>query len=231
MNKIEIPTYVFLTVEYTETGFEKPDGQALARASYKGVTLKVEYGASRTDTRSYFTGDFITDYNAAVAWVDGFGQADTYIQFMASSSLDDYMHDAGYDTEQNMADQAALDAWKTEEIPFASDADLAADQAEMAAKLAEVFPVGLTRPSEESVARFTAVTDRAVEIDRKLEAAWDRVPAVKLRWALANVIASSDYNTSYPGAPLGRAEAMDAIAVLNDLLADEDFADSMRPRD
>lgn len=203
MNKqIEIPTYVFMSVDYTETGFEQPDGQALARASYKGVTLKVEYGASRTDTISYFTGDFVADYNAAVAFVQGFGQADSYIPFMGSSSVDSFMFDAGYDTEDNVADQAALDAWKTE-----------------------------STPSEESVARFTAVTDRAIEIDRKLEAAWDKVPAAKLRWALANVIASSDYNTSYPGAPLGRAEAMDAITVLNELLADEAFADSMRPRD
>jgi hypothetical protein len=79
------------------------------------------------------------------------------------------------------------------------------------------------------VARFTAVTDRAIEIDRKLEAAWAKVPAAKLRWALANVIASSDYNTSYPGAPLGRAEAMDAITVLNALLADQAEAEALRP--
>jgi hypothetical protein len=197
VNKIEIPTYVFMSVDYTE-GLD----QAATRASYKGVDLRVEYGASRTDHRSYFTGDFVADYNAALDWFAGFGQAEQVIPFMGSSSVDSFMFDAGYDTDENAADQAALDAWKTE-----------------------------STPSADTVARFTAVTDRAVEIDRKLEAAWDRVPAAKLRWALANVIASSDYNTSYPGAPLGRAEAMDAIAVLSDLLADEDFADSMRPRD
>lgn len=200
MNKIEIPTYVFMSVDYTE-GLD----QAAARASYKGVNLRVEYGASRTDRRSYFTGDFVADYEAAIAFVQGFGQAEQVIPFMGSSSVDSFMFDAGYDTEENAADQAALDAWQTEEIPVATDAD--------------------------RVARFTAVTDRAIEIDRKLEAAWDKVPAAKLRWALANVIASSDYNTSYPGAPLGRAEAMDAITVLNELLADEAFADALRPRD
>jgi hypothetical protein len=204
-SSIEIPRSVFLSVEYTE-GLD----QAATLASYQGITLKVEYGPERTDTRSYFTGDFAADYTAAIKWVQGFGQAEQVIPFMASSTLDSFMFEAGY------VESGA---------PVATEADLAADQA-----ASEAEWLAFAKPSAESVARFTAVTDRAVEIDRKLAAAWDKVPAAKLRWALANVIASSDYNTSYPGAPLGRAEAMDAIAVLNELLADEAFADELRPR-
>jgi hypothetical protein len=210
VNNIEIPRSIYLSVEYTE-GLD----QAATLASYKGITLKVEYSVVRTDTRSYFTGDFAADYAAAIEWSQGFGQAESNIPFYASSTLDSFMFTSGY--VASVADD--------EDVPFATEADLAADQiASQAEWLAR------STPSAESVARFTAVTDRAIEIDRKLAAAWDKVPAVKLRWALANVIASSDYNTSYPGAPLGRAEAMDAIAVLNDLLADEAFAEAMRPR-
>jgi hypothetical protein len=187
VNKIEIPTYVYMSVDYTE-GLD----QAAARASYKGVNLRVEYGASRTDHRSYFTGDFVADYEAAIAFVQGFGQAEQVIPFMGSSSVDSYMFDAGYDTEENAADEAALDAWKTE-----GDEALTPD-----------LPF-LPEDQIESV----------VSIANRLEKAWAVVPADKLQWALANVIASSGYNTSFPGAPLGRDRAMQALTVLDRLMA------------
>lgn len=42
----------------------------------------------------------------------------------------------------------------------------------------------------------------------------------QLLHALLNVARTSDYNTAFPGAPLGRAEAMDALARLNAALAE-----------
>jgi hypothetical protein len=177
VNKIEIPTYVFMSVDYTE-GLD----QAAARASYKGVNLRVEYGASRTDHRSYFTGDFVADYEAAIAFVQGFGQAEQVIPFMGSSSVDSFMFDAGYDTEENAADEAALDAWRTEGDAAEGDWDR-----EMVAKLERALDGGL--------------------------------PREKLVYALAQVITTSHHNTQFPGAPLGRSEAMNALTTLERLLA------------
>jgi len=205
VNNIEIPSSIYLSVEYTEGLATEAD----SRDSYKGITLRVEYGLLRpVKTRSYFTGDFAADYQAAIEWAQGFGQADTAIPFLASSTLDSFMYEAGYAEASKDADNAMY-------------AEMAADEAKRE-WLAN-------NPGEAYVARVAAITDRAIEIDRKMAAAWDKVPAVKLRWALANVIATSDYNTTYPSAPLGRAEAMDALKVLDELLADEAFAASMRP--
>ena len=52
----------------------------------------------------------------------------------------------------------------------------------------------------------------------KLAAVWDTIPAAKLQWALATVIATSRYNTSYPSAPLGRDEALQALGRLSILV-------------
>jgi len=227
VNNIEIPRSIFLSVEYTE-GLD----QAASRDSYKGVTLKVEYGPGRTDTRNYFTGDFAADYTAAVEWSQGFGQADRVIPFLASSTLDSFMYEAGY-----------VDA-ADEEIPFASDADLARGAYEGA-------PLGgpHIRPSrepdwaEKGMAVFdyhaalkddlpflpTTEAEKTVAVYESIRRAWGRVPAEKLMWAIANVITSSSYNTSYPGAPLGRDRAMQALTVLDELLVDEAMKASMRP--
>lgn len=111
---MKTPTYVFMNVLYADGR----KGQA-ARDSYSGVMLKVDYG-SYTETRSYFTGDFVADYNAAVEWVRSFGP--DKFPFMGSSSVDSFMYDAGYSEE-------------TEDVPFASDADLARDEADEMAKV------------------------------------------------------------------------------------------------
>ena len=264
VNNIQIPSYVFLNVEYTD-GLV---GQA-ALDSYKGVTLRVEYGVTRDERRLYFTGDFAADYVAAVEWVQGFGQADQVIPFMASSSLDSFMYDSGYAEqedgsikvespsrrEQDVADEAALNAWRTEgdEIPFATDADLEADQAEWVARVVasvdqanaqeavEAMPAwmldriqrieaGLNgKDSAELPFLPEGEIDVVILVSKALAVAWDKVPAAKLQWALANVIASSNYNTSYPGAPLGRDRAMQALKVLADLIGDEAFAEALRP--
>lgn len=208
------PTYFYMSVDYTD-GLKAE----AARESYKGVVIRVEYnGGERTapgprpeQKVRFFTGDFSQDYADAVGFAQMLADGRD-VPFMGSSSVDDFFFDAGY-VEDVYAD-----------VPVATEADLAADQAASQAEW-----LAYSRPAPEVVARFTAVTDRAIEIDKRLAVAWDKVPAAKLRWALANVIASSDYNTSYPGAPLGRAEAMDALKVLDELLADQAEAEAMRP--
>lgn len=187
---IEIPTYVYLFVSFTE---DLGDTDATL-ASYQGITLDVRYG-EREEKRVYFTpGDFLADYQKAVAWVEGFGQADGVIPFLASSTLDTFMFEGGFDTVVNAADQAALDAWRTEgdEIPFASDADLAAADADEAA-------------------RERIVTSQILK-------AMGEIPAEKLAYALAKVVSTSAYNTDYPGAPLGRDKAIRALEALGSLL-------------
>jgi hypothetical protein len=82
---------------------------------------------------------------------------------------------------------------------------------EMAARFAEVFPDDLPfLPLERGL--------EVAVIDQKLAAVWDTVPTAKLRWALANVIATDRYNTSYPHSPLGRDEALQALDRLSVLL-------------
>jgi hypothetical protein len=92
------------------------------------------------------------------------------------------------------------------DIPFASDTDLAQDQLE--ATLAADLPF-LPRTEAEKV----------VAINQSLVRAWDRVPAAKLQWALANVIAASYY---------GADRASSALKVLDELMADEAFGEALR---
>lgn len=194
------PTYFYMSVDYTD-GLKAE----AARESYKGVVIRVEYnGGERTapgprpeQKVRFFTGDFSQDYADAV----GFAQmlaGGRDVPFMGSSSVDDYFFDAGYvevDDEARAeaeaivaSDQAALDAWKTEAEP----ADLPFLAPEM------ITPV--------------------VAADNALTAAWDTIPAAKLRWALANVIAASRYNTDFPGAPLGRDNAIRSLDALDRLI-------------
>jgi hypothetical protein len=93
-----------------------------------------------------------------------------------------------------------------QDIPFASDTDLAQDQLE--ATLAADLPFLPTTEAE-----------RVVAINKSLERAWTKVPAAKLQWALANVIAASYY---------GADRANSALKVLDELMADEAFGEAMR---
>jgi hypothetical protein len=181
------PTYFYLSVDYTD-GLK----DQAARESYKGLNVRVEYnGGERTapgprpeQKVAFASGEFSQDYNEAMEFIVALNRNEAPV--MASSSVDDYMVDAGYDTEENAADEAALEAWKDEpeDLPF----------------------LPLERGREVAV------------IDQKLAAAWDTIPAAKLRWALANVIATDRYNTSYPHSPLGRDEALQALDRLSILL-------------
>lgn len=194
------PTYINMTVRYTD-GLT---GDA-ARESYKGVELRVEYnGGVRTAPGPrpeqkvlFYSGNFEVDYRDAFDFVSAINV--NAAAFMASSSVDDYLYDAGYDIDEFAADEVGINS------PVLRDA-------EMASKFAEVFPADLpflTAPG---------VGERVVEADEMLAEAWGRIPAEKLRWALANVVATSAYNTDYPSAPLGRADAIDALNALKRLV-------------
>lgn len=189
---IVIPSKVYLSVKFVEQGTP-----AEIIASYKGVTLEATYpGIAPLELRVYFTGDFAADYAAALEWVQGWGQADTPVPFYASSTLDTFM----YYAEQGEADSEAI---------AEAEAGWAAQDA--------------YKEALENDLPFLPTTEanKVVLLNNRLAAAWQRVPPVKLQWALANVIASSDYNTEYPHSPLGRDRALQALKVLDELLADE----------
>lgn len=200
------PTYFYMSVDYTD-GLKAE----AARESYKGVVIRVEYnGGERTapgprpeQKVRFFTGDFSQDYADAVGFAQMLADGRD-VPFMGSSSVDDYFFDAGY-VEDVYAG--------AEEIPFASDADIAADQANDSAWPAavEAEPADLPFLAPEMIIPVVAA-------DNALEAAWDTIPAAKLRWALANVIAASRYNTDFPGAPLGRDNAIRSLDALDRLI-------------
>jgi hypothetical protein len=206
-----VPTYFYASVRYTD-GLE---GQA-ARESYTGITLRIEYnGGVRTapgpkpeQAMVFFSGEFGQDYTDVVDFVQTLNVDDA--PFMVSSSFDDYLFDAGYDGLEDAADEAA----QAEAVPFASAAQLAADAfltpEEQAARIA--FDAALAADLPFSP---TTEIDRALAVSKSLERAWSEVPAAKLQWALANVIASS-------------AGAMDALKVLDGLLAEAKVLDGLR---
>jgi hypothetical protein len=200
-----VPTYFYMSVRYTD-GLT---GQA-ARDSYAGVALSVEYnngvrtapGPKPEQKMVFFSGDFSQDYADAITFAQALADGRD-VPFMASSTLDDYCFDAEIVDDAEAGPDAE---------PVPTEAESAASAARAAAIFADLMA---GRPAPEAVARFTAVTDRALEIDRKLEAAWDKVPAAKLRWALANIIAASNDDTS--------------SQILDELLADEAWGVAMRP--
>ena len=84
-------TFFIVSVEYTE-GL---DDQAATQASYAGVSLRVSYGPNISVTERFATGDFAADYfKAATEYQRLVPEAD--VPFMASSTLDSFMFEAGY---------------------------------------------------------------------------------------------------------------------------------------
>ena len=69
---------------------------------------------------------------------------------------------------------------------------------------------------QQKIDQAVAVTDTVARLNAALDGG---LPREKLVYALAKVIATDDYNTAYPGAPLGRDEALRALDVLKHLLA------------
>ena len=80
---------------YMSVGYDwHIDDQAATLASYRGVRLETHYRGREADVHTFSTGDFYADYNAAVAYVRS-TTPDPDVPFYASSSVDDFPHDAG----------------------------------------------------------------------------------------------------------------------------------------
>jgi hypothetical protein len=93
------PTYFFMTVDYTEPRtVENPTeaDYAATRATYRGVRLRIEYGQDCKAVKVFNTGEFASDYQAAVTHVQTLS-GEREVPFMGSSTVDSYMYDAGYE--------------------------------------------------------------------------------------------------------------------------------------
>ena len=90
MNKL---TFLYVSVGYTE-GLD----QRFARASYTGITLEARFGPNIGISERFATGDFVADYAAMIQRALKLMPEDESVPLMASSTLDSFMYEAGYDT-------------------------------------------------------------------------------------------------------------------------------------